>query len=47
MAVTRLQEIYEKTIRPGMVEKFGYKNPTQVPRLVKVTVNMGVGEGVG
>ncbi len=43
----RLQATYEDTIRKQLVEKYGYKNPHQVPRLVKVTMNMGVGEAVG
>lgn len=42
----RLQEAYEKTIAPAMQEKFGYKNTMQVPRLDKIVINMGVGEGV-
>ena len=45
--MTRLQQIYRDSVVPAMVEKFGYKNPMQVPRLVKVTLNMGVGEAVG
>jgi len=32
---------------PKMIEKFGYKNVMQVPRLSKITLNMGVGEAVG
>ncbi len=43
----RMQVRYEDTIRPAMVEKFGYTNPHQVPRLEKVTLNMGVGAAVG
>ena len=43
----RMQVRYEDTIRQAMVEKFGYKNPHQVPCLEKVTLNMGVGESVG
>ncbi|HTL71435.1 MAG TPA: 50S ribosomal protein L5 [Candidatus Eisenbacteria bacterium] len=40
-----LQEQYEKVIVPAMMKKFGYKNGHQVPRLVKISVNMGVGKG--
>src|SRR4051812_23241895 len=40
----RLQKQYEDTIVPAMIEKFGYKNPMQVPRLEKIVLNMGVGE---
>ena len=41
----RLRERYDKTIVPEMKEKFGYKNVMQVPRLEKVVINMGVGDG--
>ena len=43
---TRLQEQYESTIKPQLIEQFGYKNAMSVPRLEKIVVNMGVGEGV-
>jgi large subunit ribosomal protein L5 len=46
MAKTRLHELYETTVRPALMEEFGYKNPMQVPRLEKIVVNMGVGEAV-
>lgn len=42
--MNRLQERYEKEVVPAMMEKFGYKNIMQVPRLEKVVINMGVGE---
>lgn len=42
----RLQLVYDKDIVPAMKEKFGYKNPMQVPRLTKIVINMGVGEAV-
>ncbi|MBM3517062.1 MAG: 50S ribosomal protein L5 [Alphaproteobacteria bacterium] len=41
----RLKEVYETTVRPRMQERFGYRNPMEVPRLSKIVVNMGVGEG--
>lgn len=44
---TRLETIYREKIVPKLTERFGYENPMQVPRLVKVTLNMGVGEAVG
>jgi large subunit ribosomal protein L5 len=44
---TRMQEHYEKVVRPKMMEEFGYVNALQVPRLDKITLNMGVGEAVG
>ena len=40
----RLKARYRQDIVPAMTEQFGYANPMQVPGLVKVTVNMGVGE---
>jgi large subunit ribosomal protein L5 len=44
--MTRLQEHYEKVVRPALMKEFGYKNPMQVPRLDKIVVKMGVGEAV-
>jgi large subunit ribosomal protein L5 len=46
-AMTRLEKFYKDEVTPKLVEKFGYKNPMQVPKLVKITLNMGVGEAVG
>ena len=46
MARARLHEQYETTIRPALMQEFGYKNPMQVPRLEKIVVNMGVGDAV-
>jgi large subunit ribosomal protein L5 len=40
----RLKQRYEQEIAPQMQEQFGYKSPMQIPRLVKITVNMGVGD---
>jgi large subunit ribosomal protein L5 len=40
----RLKAHYNEVIRQKMLEQFGYKNPMQVPRLVKIVINMGVGE---
>ena len=44
---TRLEKIYKEEVVPKLMEKFGYTNPMQVPRLTKITLNMGVGEAVG
>jgi large subunit ribosomal protein L5 len=41
---SRLRERYESEIRPALIERFGYSSIMQAPRLLKVTVNMGVGE---
>jgi len=46
MSKARLHELYETTVRPALMQEFGYKNPMQVPRLEKIVVNMGVGEAV-
>ena len=40
----RMQGLYEARIVKAMTEKFGYKNPMQVPKLEKIVLNMGVGE---
>jgi len=45
MAVPRLKEKYVSVIVPAMREQFGYKNVMQVPKVTKVTLNMGIGEG--
>lgn len=42
----RLKAKYENDIVPELKKEFGYTNPMQVPRLVKVTVNMGLGEAI-
>ena len=42
---TRLQEHYEKLVKPALIKEFGYKNPMQAPKLEKIVINMGVGEG--
>ena len=44
--VSRLKEKYKKEVVPALMEKFGYKNVMEVPRLAKVTVNMGLGEAI-
>lgn len=44
MGVARLKEKYLKQIVPELMQEFGYKNIMQVPKVTKVTVNMGVGE---
>ena len=43
MAVPRLKERYRTEIVPAMREKFGYSNVMQVPKVTKVTLNMGIG----
>jgi large subunit ribosomal protein L5 len=45
-AVARLQKIYREAIAPALIEKFGYKSSMEVPRITKITLNMGVSEAV-
>ncbi|MBN8920550.1 MAG: 50S ribosomal protein L5 [Rhizobiales bacterium] len=42
----RVRKHYDDVVRKTLIERFGYKNPMQVPGLEKVVINMGVGEGV-
>jgi large subunit ribosomal protein L5 len=44
--MTRLEKHYKDTVVPKLMERFGYANPMQVPKITKVTLNMGVGEAV-
>ncbi|AOF85032.1 ribosomal L5P family protein [Hydrogenophaga sp. RAC07] len=44
--MARLQEIFRDKIAPSLVEKFGYKSIMEVPRITKITLNMGVSEAV-
>jgi large subunit ribosomal protein L5 len=44
--MARLREFYQKTVVPKLTQDLGVKNAMQVPKLVKITVNMGVGEAV-
>ncbi|MGD8956413.1 MAG: 50S ribosomal protein L5 [Chromatiaceae bacterium] len=45
--MARLQEHFQETVIPQLMEKFGYSTVMQVPRIEKITLNMGVGEAVG
>jgi len=44
--VPRLKERYEKEVVPALMERFEYKNVMQVPRLVRISVNIGLGEAL-
>ncbi|HEY3234326.1 MAG TPA: 50S ribosomal protein L5 [Polyangiaceae bacterium] len=44
--VPRLSQRYSTQIMPQLMQRFGYKNPMQVPRLEKIIINMGLGEAV-
>ena len=41
---TRLEKMYKEEVAPALMKKFGYTNPMEVPKLTKITINMGVGE---
>jgi large subunit ribosomal protein L5 len=45
--MTRLETIYKNDVVPKLMQRFGYENVMQVPRIAKITLNMGVGEAVG
>ncbi|HGG9239134.1 TPA: 50S ribosomal protein L5 [Neisseria meningitidis] len=44
--MARLREFYKETVVPELVRQFGYKSVMEVPRIEKITLNMGVGEAV-
>ncbi|MDP4576823.1 MAG: 50S ribosomal protein L5, partial [Burkholderiaceae bacterium] len=44
--MSRMQEFYRDKVAPGLMTKFGYKSAMEVPRLDKITLNMGVGEAI-
>ena len=44
--MARLKDFYKDTVVKSLTEQFGYKSPMQVPRIEKITLNMGVGEAV-
>lgn len=44
--MSRLQDYYRETVVGQLMEKFGYANVMQVPRIEKITINMGLGEAV-
>ncbi|HPC04018.1 MAG TPA: 50S ribosomal protein L5 [Syntrophales bacterium] len=44
--MARLKELYKKEIIPALREKFGYRNIMEIPRIEKITVNIGLGEAI-
>ena len=44
--MARFQEFYKESVVPKLIEQFGYKSVMEVPRIEKITLNMGVGEAV-
>jgi large subunit ribosomal protein L5 len=47
VAMARLYDYYKNTVMPELTKQFGYKTVMEVPRIEKITLNMGVGEAVG
>jgi large subunit ribosomal protein L5 len=45
--MTRLEKFYKESVMQKLTERFGYKNVMEVPRITKITLNMGVGEAAG
>ena len=45
--MARLQQYYREAVIKEMTDKFGYKNVMEVPKITKITLNMGLGEAVG
>jgi len=44
--MARLQEVYKTEVAKSLMERFGYSNVMEIPKLTKITINMGVGEAV-
>jgi large subunit ribosomal protein L5 len=44
--MARLEDYYKETIAPALKEELGLENPMQIPRITKITLNMGVGDAV-
>lgn len=45
--MARMYDYYKDTVVKQLIDKFGYGSPMEVPRITKITLNMGVGEAVG
>jgi len=45
--MSRLKDLYKSEVVAKLQEEFGYKNVMEVPKVTKITLNMGVGEGIG
>lgn len=45
--MARLKSYYKETVVPALIQQFGYRSIMEVPRIEKITLNMGVGEAVG
>ena len=42
--MTRLEKVYQEQVAPALMKEFGYKSPMQIPRLEKISLNIGLGE---
>ncbi len=45
--MSRLEQYYKETVAPQLQQQFSYRSPMEIPRITKITLNMGVGEAVG
>ncbi len=45
--MSRLQDFYKDTVAKKLQEQFGYKSAMEIPKITKITLNMGVGEAIG
>ena len=45
--MARLKDMYRDTIAKKLMEEHGFKNAMEVPRITKITINMGLGEAIG
>jgi large subunit ribosomal protein L5 len=46
-APPRVKQLYTKEVLPRLIKEFNYKNPMQAPKVLKITLNMGLGEAIG
>ena len=44
--MTNFEKLYNEVIKKSLVEKFGYQNKHEIPKLTKIVLNMGVGDAV-
>ena len=44
--MTRLEEKYINTVKPSLMKEFSYTSPMEAPKLVKIVINMGVGDAI-
>ena len=44
--LTRLEKVYREELFPSLMKQFSYENPMQVPKVTKITLNMGVGDAI-